>query len=161
MDINAVSVMVMAITVSDLTFSAFRDCPFREYHAAVRTYGANVPYYCQGAVFPGDEEHYTCSETGDDCFENDDICLESCPRMTLTTYREPEGFIEYLDEIQYDGKRDLEMEAYTTIWKDSEDGDFFEPVNSTWYDPDEVTTTFIPDSIEKIRLLWVKLGAKE
>ena len=150
----------MGITVSDLTFISFSDCPFREYVPAYRTYGDNIPYYCQGAIFPGDEAHHKCSVTGEECEEDDSICLDICPRMKLTDYREPEGFDEYLDEIRYDGKRNLEMEADTTIWIDSEDGDYFEPINNTWFGHEEVSTTFICHSTEKIRLVWIQCGAK-
>lgn len=63
------------------TVSDYALCPFRRYRQAEKaTYGANIPGYAQGAVFPGDGAGYECAVNGRACY--DPACYE-CPRFRL------------------------------------------------------------------------------
>lgn len=57
----------------------WKDCPQREHNPAHKSYGANLPYYAQGAVFPGDEACHTCRLTGNLCEERPDA--DECPLL--------------------------------------------------------------------------------
>lgn len=57
----------------------WRDCEFRKYRKAQRTFGDNIPGYAQGAVFPGDEAGHYCSETGERCDSRPQA--GECPRV--------------------------------------------------------------------------------
>ena len=56
------------------------DCPERKYVPAHKSYGANLPDSCQGAVFPGDEAHHECKITGEHCDEAP-RSLDDCPKF--------------------------------------------------------------------------------
>lgn len=49
------------------TTDDWKGCRHRKYHHAQRTYGENIPYYAQGAVFPGDEAGHRCELSGELC----------------------------------------------------------------------------------------------
>jgi len=64
--------------MDDWTIEDWSYCRHRKYHAAQRTYGSNIPYYAQGAVFPGDDAGHRCELSGELCEQmpsNDE-----CPR---------------------------------------------------------------------------------
>lgn len=53
--------------MEDFDPANWRDCPNRTYQRAHRTFGSNIPYYAQGAVFPGDEAGHYCRLSGEKC----------------------------------------------------------------------------------------------
>lgn len=59
----------------------WQNCPEREHRKPHRTFGANIPYYAQGAVFPGDEGGDFCKITDQKCtihpYWNEDCPLRS------------------------------------------------------------------------------------
>lgn len=65
-------------------------CIHKKWHDGVRTYGANVPGYAQGAYFPGDEPGYTCKKAGGDCGDPDSDTPECCDIQENTGWLCPE-----------------------------------------------------------------------
>lgn len=67
-----------------MAFSAddWADCPHRVFVPAYRSYGANIPDFCQGAVYPGDEAYHKCGLTGEYC-EEAPRSKEDCPHFVV------------------------------------------------------------------------------
>lgn len=53
------------------------DCPHSKFHKGYRSWGDNIPMGAWGAYFPGDEPHYSCRLTQDNCVV--DVDPASCP----------------------------------------------------------------------------------
>lgn len=53
-------------------------CQYQYYYEGCRSFGDNIPCFCQGAYFPGDEPGEYCELTGQACQDPDGEFPEDC-----------------------------------------------------------------------------------
>lgn len=116
---------------------SFEDCDCRRYRRGYKIpRDPGYPAMAWGGYLPGDEPGNYCSETDCSCEPGANIDLEDCPRMELTTLRDPEL------EVGEDSKE-------SPIWRDKETGELYFFELGDWFD----LRSFQKMHVEKIKEL--------